>query len=220
MARDFDDSNPDYIDFGNPSHLDISGDQITVSVWVKLPVSNGEYKIVAKWSDSAGAFSYLVSTIFNDVPQFVINNSESAAQAIGTTELVGPGWHHICGTYDGSTVRVYTDGVEEGSVSRSGNIDSTTAPLRLGVGSGATSEQPHDGCIGHVAIWDRALSASEAASLSEGISPLALDRTGLVFYAPLNGQSPEPDIVGGASGTVTGTTVVEEPPIPNSIVAP
>ncbi len=82
-------------------------------------------------------------------------------------------------------------------------------------------EDTYDGALGHAGIWDVGLSASEVGSLSVGINPRRIRSDDLLYYAPLNGQSPEPDVVGGASGTITGTpAVVEEPPIPNSIVAP
>lgn len=220
MAREFDRTNPDYVDFGDVAALDLTGDEVTLSVWMRLVAGGVECKVFAKWSDADGKFSYLLSLLANDHLLFAVFNGGTAT-AEGTTDLGDGEWHHIAGVYDGSEIRAYVDGVEEDSTAQSGNMGSNTAPVRLGAGSGgAGTEDPFSGCLGHAALWDRALSAGEIKSLSGGISPLALNRDGLLFYVPLNGQSPEPDIVGGASGTLTGTTVVEEPPIPNSIVAP
>jgi len=219
MARDFDAASNDFVDFGDPPYLDITGD-ITLSIWANTNAPSTERKIFAKWADAGSQFSYLLSILANGTAQFAIFTGGTDT-VIGTTDLDDGEWHHIAGTYDGSNIRIYVDGVEENSTAASGGINSTTAPVRIGAGSGGLGiEEPFDGAGGHGAIWDAALTAQEIASLAAGVSPLRLHRDNLRFYPPLNGQSPEPDIVGTASGTVTGTTVVEEPPIPHSIVAP
>jgi len=220
MSRDFESSSNDYIEVGDVAALDITGDEVSVSVWVRLESVNGEKKVVAKWADAGGRFQYLLSITAAENVQFVINSGGNGV-AVGTTTLVIDVWYHFAGIYDGSDVRIYLDGVEEDSTSKSGNIPNTTAPFRIGAGSGgAGTEQPFDGEIAHCAVWDTPLSAGEVASLAVGISPLRIQRGSLQFYAPLNGQSPEADIIGGNTGTLTGTTVSEEPPIPYSIVAP
>jgi len=219
MARDFEASSNDFVDFGDPSYLDITGD-ITLSIWVRTNAPTSERKVFAKWADAGSQFSYLLSILSNGRAQFATFTGGTDIVA-GTTDLDDDDWHHIAGTYDGSNIRVYVAGVEENSAAASGSINSTTAPVRIGAGSGGSgTEEPYDGGAGHGAIWDAALTAQEIASLANGVSPLRIRRDSLKSYPPLNGQSPEYDVVGGASGIVTGTTVVGEPPIPNSIVAP
>ena len=204
MARDFDGGD---VDFGNPAYLDLGGDQITLSIWVKLQTA-GNHFLLSKWA--AGQQSYLLETS-GSIARFVVN-AGGATILSGTTDIFDDVWHHVAGTYDGSTMRLYVDGVEESSVAKSGNLNSVTEAVLIGKGM--------EGCLGHGSIWDVGLSPGEVASLWEGVNPRQMRFDDLLLYAPLNGQSPEPDIVGGASGTVTGTTVIEEPPIPSSIVAP
>jgi len=219
MARKFDSSNPDFLDAGNPSALNLTGDEVTLSAWVNLDSSNVEGKIIAKWADSGSRFQYLLSTDSGDKCLFAINAS-SQKNIVGTSVLSVGTWFHITGVYDGSEMRVYCNGVEENSISQTGNMPSTTAPVRIGAGSGGSgTENPLDGDIGHCAIWGAALTANEIQSLASGANPLQMTRTGLVSYWPLNGQSPELDVVAKLNMTLTGTTVVDEPPIPNSIKA-
>ena len=72
-----------------------------------------------------------------------------------------------------------------------------------------------DGQISEVGIWNRELSAAEAAMLASRFSPLHIPR-GLVAYLPLIGrQSPEIDHVGRNDGTVTGATVAIHPRVFN-----
>ncbi len=220
MARNFDSGNPDYIDHGNPSALDLTGTEVTLSLWVRASSNGVEKKILAKWADAGGQFSYLLSILGSDLPLGAINTGVNSV-VTGTTDVVDGQWHHLALTYDGSDVRLYVDGVEEDSDPETGSLNSGTAPVRLGAGSGgAGTENPYTGDLGHAAIWDVGLSASEVASLAAGISPRRIRPGALLFYNPLNGQSPEADVIGGNTGTLTGTTVVEEPPIPYSIVAP
>ena len=220
MARNFDGSN-DYLDAGNPSALNLSGDEVTLSAWIRLETTNDEGKILAKWSDAAGQFQYLLSTNSGDQCLFAVFPGVTKI-AQGSTTLVMNTWYHIAGVYDGSELRVYCNGVLEDSTSATGNLTARNIPVRIGAGSGGSgSENPFDGDIAHCAIWDTPLSNDEILSLASGISPLKIRKNNnLLFYAPVNGQDPEYDVVGQADLTVNGSVKSEEPPIPNSIVAP
>lgn len=217
MSRLFDKTNNDHLDAGNPSALNLTGDKVTLSAWIKLASTNGEGKILAKWADSGSKFQYLLSINSDDKCQFAIFNGGTII-ALGTTILSTDTWFHIAGVYDGSEIRIYCNGTEEDATATTGNMSSTVAPVRIGAGSGGSgTENPFDGDIGHCAIWNTDLSENEIVSLSNGINPL---QVGLgVSYWPLNGQNPEADIIGGHNMTVNGTTVTEEPPISNSIKA-
>jgi len=220
MADHFIAANNDYIEIGDVAALDLTGDEVTLSAWIRIEALNGEQKILGKWSDAAADFSYLLSVDVSDKIIMAIF-SGSTAIATGTTTLSAGTWLHVAGIYDGSDVRVYLDGVEEDSTAKTGNMPSNTAPVRIGAGSGGVgTEEPFDGDIGHCAIWDATLSASELESLSAGVNPLRIHRDNLLFYVPLNGRDPELDIIGGLDLTVNGPTKTEEPPIPHSIVAP
>lgn len=221
MARNFDGVNDD-LDAGNPAALQITGDQITVSAWIRIASKTAEKKTVAKWADSPSiAHSYLLSIAGtgNDKAIFAIDQG-GLSIAIGVTALDVGMWYHLAGTYDGVNVRIYVNGVQDGISAQTGDITSTTSPVRIGQGSGTSIEQPFDGDIGHVHIRNVALSDADIASLAEGVNPRRMP-VGLVAYWPLNGQSPELDIVEHLNMTVTGTTIVDEPPkVRSAIVAP
>ena len=219
MARNFDTVNEDHIEVGDVAALNITGSRVTLSAWVKLATNAMEHKILAKWSDSPAKFSYLLSVNSSNKPLFAINTGSTSSIA-GTTSIILGTWFHLSGTYDGTTMRIYVDGVDENTTAKTGNMGSNTAPVRIGVGSGGTDEQPMDGDAGHCAIWNTDLTAGEVASLAAGIPPLRIPRNdNLLFYAPINGQSPELDIIGGLDLTVNGAVKSEEPPIPNSVIA-
>ncbi len=64
-------------------------------------------------------------------------------------------FHHVAGTYDGSDMRLYLDGVEVGSLTIAGQVD-----FGGGVEFSSESETLH-GLLDEIEIFDRALDASE-----------------------------------------------------------
>jgi hypothetical protein len=89
---------------------------------------------------------------------FAITDTMNNKQATSTTTILNTGWHYLVGTFDGSFVKIYVDGVMENSVSISGTTMSGSSDVFIGAnnfgGSGA-------GTIEEVRIFNRALSASE-----------------------------------------------------------
>ena len=81
-------------------------------------------------------------------------------------------WHHVVGTYDGSAVRLYVDGLEIGTgTPASGTLLyslGTTNDLCIGTYPG-TCNLSFVGDIDAVKIWSRSLSPCEIALRSTGI---------------------------------------------------
>src|SRR5262249_38451327 len=97
--------------------------------------------------------------------------------AQGTSVLPLNTWSFLTATYNGSTLIVYVNGVQVGSRSVSGNIVSTTDPLRIG---GDWSGEMFTGLIDNVRIYNRALSLTEIqtdmnAPIGGGAGGLELD---------------------------------------------
>lgn len=114
---------------------------------------------------------------------------------------------NLIGTYDGATAKIYLDGVEEGSNSISGTF---LFPEEHYIGSYSAGSNVHPGNIFFTAIWNRALSASEASAVASGDLPV----NGLVGYWPLdlNLSGVTPDVSGyGNDGTVNGPTLTGPP---------
>jgi len=73
-------------------------------------------------------------------------------------------WHQLVGVADGSFVRLYVDGIEQGSgTAYDGTIAATAGTEKLYIGSYETTTNELPGAIDHVMIFNRALSASEIA---------------------------------------------------------
>jgi PKD repeat protein len=77
----------------------------------------------------------------------------------GGTTLPPYAWTHLAATYDGTTQRLYVNGVQVGSRPYTGIIRASASPLRIG-GDGIWGEF-FQGLIDEVRIYNRALSVSE-----------------------------------------------------------
>ena len=83
--------------------------------------------------------------------------------AIDPAEVLDGRWHHAAATFDGSTMRVYLDGLEIGSMERPGTIRAGgPAAGHIGSSNGAECFQ---GGIDELRIYAEALSAEEIAAL-------------------------------------------------------
>ena len=93
------------------------------------------------------------------------NGGRPATGGTFTTPLFGAGvlaanvWTHVAGTYDGSTLRFYANGVQVASQARTTPIAVTTDPLQIG--SDAVYGQYFQGVIDEIRIYNRALPVAE-----------------------------------------------------------
>jgi len=75
--------------------------------------------------------------------------------------IVNGQWHHIVGSWDGSTKRVFIDGILKNSTSKSGNLVTTTPGASVGRFGGTSTGYYFGGDIAKVALYGKGLTASE-----------------------------------------------------------
>ena len=73
-------------------------------------------------------------------------------------------WYHATATYDGTRMRLYVNGVEVGSMSKSGAVAmNANVPLNLGRNPGGSRYM--NGALDDVRIYNRALTPTEIKAL-------------------------------------------------------
>jgi hypothetical protein len=160
----------DCIDLGNASALRLSG-PLTVSAWIN---GNGVPTTADSGIVNHGSLNYALTHHTNGRVYFYIGDGGNNLNA-GT----GPGaWHHIAGTFDGTTnadgMRLYLDGSVAGL--RTSTVATTGATGATAVGRYAASY--FRGLIDDVALYDAVLSEPAvvndycAAQASGGVDPL------------------------------------------------
>jgi hypothetical protein len=156
-ALDFDGVD-DFVNTGNWSN---SLTRISVSAWVR-PTSGTRQDFVSKW----GSINYqyvLLQGVTASRFQFYISTTSSNAIGSGdSTTVISAGvWYHVVGTYDGSTVRLFINGLLENSTSHSGNLSASTQNNLIGKSGDALFA----GQLDDIRIYNRALTAGEVSQL-------------------------------------------------------
>ena len=122
-------------------------DKLTVSVWIKWTTDPKSWA-VSNHQEREGSYSTYIAyathntyDISTEHGQFWLRNSKSQGKIEFTVENVSgtkatvtsstaPAsgtWYHIAGTYDGSNLKLYINGIQEGgNVSLTGNIRANT----------------------------------------------------------------------------------------------
>jgi hypothetical protein len=140
--------------------LAIGKDQpFSVSAWVYRNDDNSWMAAVIKVSDDAWTDGWGLehrSGSGNRIDFFVGNYSRYARANLATDT-----WTHVVGTYDGTNIRIYTNGVLRDTTSQNSY---TPGSLSVAIGddlSGSAIDDRWQGNIDEVKIWDRALSDAE-----------------------------------------------------------
>ena len=153
----FDGSN-DYVFLSN-SQLNISS-TITVEVWVKYNAQGGynarAYSVITckgyPWTwlleDQSGQFNFRISTSVNSDS----NVNSSYSHGLNT-------WNHVVGTYDGTSQKIYVDGVLRNTVSLTGTINTSSNDALVGLYN--YGDYCLTGNVGAVRVYNKALSATE-----------------------------------------------------------
>ncbi len=132
--------------------------------------------------------------------------------AVTTTALSWAGvWQHACGVFASSTSRsAFLNGAGKGS-----NVQtSTPAGLNaLWLGRQPDGGAPFDGRLGHVAVWNIALSDADVAALAAGDNPLTIQPANLIRYWPLEDDAV--CVITGEVLTLSGATfdAADNPPV-------
>ncbi len=74
-------------------------------------------------------------------------------------------WRHVAGTYDGTTLRLYVDGVLETMKKTVGKPNHNAQPLTIGAKHQGVAGDRLIGALDDLGFYNRALSASEITSL-------------------------------------------------------
>ncbi len=85
----------------------------------------------------------------------------------GAGELEPGVWYHVAATYDGARMRIYKDGVEVASTSKTGSVaDGPGVSVAAGNQPAGAGSRAYDGLIDDLGIYNRALTQIELTALA------------------------------------------------------
>jgi len=119
----------DYIDTGNDSSLDITGD-ITIQFWVKAENYANDPDMLTKGSYTQ-AYSSFIYDANDDNSDGVIYFKLNDHNLISTSTLNTGTWYSVAGTREGNTMRIYINGLEDATDTYSTSIETIIEPLTI-----------------------------------------------------------------------------------------
>jgi concanavalin A-like lectin/glucanase superfamily protein len=111
------------------------------------------------FKESTGAMTYALYASTDTGPPTGQANVGGERDARGTTALPTATWSHLAVAYDGTTVRLYVNGVQAATSAAGGPMAGSTQPLKLG--GNAVWGEWFAGLLDDVRVYNRALSATE-----------------------------------------------------------
>ena len=141
--------------------LDLVGNKLTISCWVKRSSAASGY-LVKKAGASNGYRLWITST---GAVQFDVLFSGTTKTVTSATTIPLNTWTHVSVRYDGSELNIFIDGTKESaSTAATGSLAATTEALWMGYYDGTSHYL--NGYLDEVSIYDRALTDTEMTDLA------------------------------------------------------
>ena len=192
------DGTDDYVQIANESNFDSITNTITVETWIKVESFTTRWQtIVSKGNDSWR----LSRNANSNALHFAIGDK----WASGNINVNDGQWHHVVGVYDGTSIKLYVDGVldEETTVQRSIPINDYN--VLIGENEQAAGRQFH-GQIDELRIWNTARTQQEIEDSDR--TTLTGNETGLVGYWNFENDRADEDNITDLTGNGNDGTLV------------
>lgn len=151
----------------------------TLAAWVNIPGISGAWQIIASKENRGptgrnyGLFGHINTGVVHY--SFTTGNGWKSFDA--KTAIANGEWHHVAGTYDGTTFTLYLNGAVDASTAPGTKPDSHDNVLFIGgcdIGNYWMT-----GAIDELALFNRALSEEEVNELKDGLEgALSVDPRG------------------------------------------
>ena len=174
------DGTTQYATAPNSSSLDISGagtsSAITLAAWIKPTNTTATTQNIIKKANTSritDGYELSLGSSSSTWPQkvfFRLNQLTSLdVYRVNSTTvypLNGTAWMHIAATFDGTTMKLYVNGIQEGGdvTGPAGGIVSNT--LAVGIGAQPNAATNFTGLLDDARIYNRALTLSEIQALA------------------------------------------------------
>lgn len=144
----------------------LSPSALTVMAWIQVTSSDAINEIVTFGNGLPTNVQQFQFRLVAGVLHLVMFNAAGTVfDAGGVADLRDGSNHWVVGTYDGANITVYTDNVQVGQTAAVFTINGMAGQIGVGGSGFGLSAQTIDGTIDEVAIYTRALSASELSAL-------------------------------------------------------
>jgi len=147
----------------------------TLTCWVKI-IDTGAYQAVFGKQPDNPTRNYRIEIHPTGVSRisFGSGGQAGAGSVLGTTAVVNDEWHHIVATYDMEQLKMYVNGVLEGTQQKNLEPATNNSPLQMGMINGVVDELG----IFNVALEEEDIIMIRDGGLSEVLEPSAVSPSG------------------------------------------
>jgi len=110
----------------------IASQRVTITCWVKTDTAGQSNAWILNRVFQGGTATGYRLGVLDGKPCFEVPQTDWSHHLKANIDLPTGRWVHLAGTFDGKTIRIYVDGVEQGSVDRPGRINTNNFHMCLG----------------------------------------------------------------------------------------
>jgi hypothetical protein len=153
----------DYINCGNDSVITSITNQLTIGGFVRFTNLGNYRRFIFKDNGTQGVMELFYNVNVNKLDFEIVTSTRTFLRS--TTTPVVNQIYNLVGTYDGSNMKIYVNGILENTTSKTGNINQGTPSGSLFLGNTNGFSNPFSfylaGNIYNAQIYNRALTQSE-----------------------------------------------------------
>jgi hypothetical protein len=164
------DGSNDYIDFGNSASLNAIGGttNITVSGWAYYTAYGGGGQSYSVLTVKGSPWTWLLENYLDTFRFRIVAGGADVSVGDVTTHQLNV-WYNVVGTYDGSNMRLYINGVLKNTVPQTGTLATNSETAKIGTWQGTNYNLT--GRVSNVSIYNRVLTAAEVLENYNALRP-------------------------------------------------
>jgi hypothetical protein len=182
----------DYVDCGNPDLLNFGTGNWTITAWIKTTQSGiddtDKGTVFAKGGDGGGGIRYTLAVNEGQLDRITLTTDDDIdkVQVISRTPVNDGAWHHVVGMRNARQLRIYIDGVLDGTSYLPDGHDLSEASQHnayIGVIIGHQNNNLAKyfvGLIDEVCIFGGAIDANGVRALYSDEDPMKVAQTAII----------------------------------------
>lgn len=138
--------------------------QVSVAAWVNINSWTANLNFLGYNNSGTDGYSLQIRNVSCPAGIYLLLSS-GAGTATGPANASCGSWHHVVGTYDGSQIKIYMDGVLQASNPYTSAMTYSSGYLPFGIGGDSSRIRYLNGSLDDVRVYNRALSAAEIQAI-------------------------------------------------------
>ncbi len=182
-ALEFDNEPDDRVSAGT---FDVQGSGITIACWFQadnLDTVGSDPRMVSKATGGAADAHWFMLSSGRSAGLYVLRFRLKTTDGQATTTLMADTegtielneWIHAVATWDGTTMRIYKNGIEVGSADKGGDAVAAGPIVKVAIGNQpqGAEDRPFDGIIDDVRIYNKGVTAADIPDIMRGDTSVA-----------------------------------------------